>query len=44
VGGFTLFESNFCSVISQNWKMAARGLVTGQVEIEALDWANETLV
>jgi hypothetical protein len=44
VGGFTVFESQYCSVVNQSYQIAARGVMTGKIEIEALDWNNESLV
>lgn len=37
----TLFEARYCSVTSQTWTVPEKGIVTGTIEFEALDWSNE---
>lgn len=36
-----LFNSNKCSVMSQSWDVPAKGLVTGTITFQAIDWSNE---
>lgn len=36
-----IFEARYCSTTSQTWSVPEKGLVTGVVEFEALDWSNE---
>lgn len=36
-----LFEARYCSVTRQAWNVPEKGMVTGTVEFEALDWSNE---
>ncbi len=36
-----LFQANHCSVNQQSWGASAKGVMTGQVEFEALSWTNE---
>lgn len=36
-----IFEALFCSVTRQAWTVPEKGIVTGDVEFEALDWGNE---
>lgn len=37
-----IFQALRCSVTSQHWQANARGFLTGTVQFEAIDWANET--
>jgi hypothetical protein len=36
-----IFEARYCSVTRQSWGAPEKGIVTGTVEWEALDWSNE---
>lgn len=36
-----LFQAQYCSVVSQNWDMPAKGTITGSLEFEAITWSNE---
>lgn len=36
-----VFEARECSVVRQSWSVPERGMVTGEVEFEALEWSNE---
>jgi hypothetical protein len=36
-----IFEAAYCSVIRQSWSVPEKGIVTGEIEFEALDWSNE---
>lgn len=36
-----IFEAKFCSITRQSWEVPEKGMVTGRVEFEALDWNNE---
>lgn len=37
-----VFRADYCSVVNQSWDMAARDIIKGTVEFEALDWSNES--
>lgn len=37
----TIFEALYCSVVRQSWSAPEKGMVTGEIEFEALDWSNE---
>lgn len=37
-----LFQAKECSVLSQKWQIAAKGMMGGQVLFEGLNWVNET--
>jgi hypothetical protein len=37
-----IFQSNYCVVTDQNWNAPARGMVTGNVQFQAITWGNET--
>lgn len=36
-----VFEARYCSVTNQSWSVPERGLVTGTLEFEAIEWNNE---
>lgn len=36
-----LFQAQLCSVVSQSWEIQSKGIVTGQLEFEAISWSNE---
>lgn len=36
-----IFEARYCSVTSQSWNAPEKGLVTGSMEFEALNYSNE---
>ncbi len=36
-----LFQARYCVVQTESWNVAAKGIVTGQVSFEAIDWNNE---
>lgn len=36
-----VFQSYYNSVVSQSWDFQAKGLVTGTVEFEGIEWSNE---
>lgn len=36
-----IFEARRCSLTSQAWSMAARGIVTGHLNWVGIDWTNE---
>lgn len=37
-----VFQSKFCVVQSEGWNVPARGIVTGRLAFEGIDWSNET--
>lgn len=37
----TLFRADYCSLTSQSWSIPSRGIVTGSLDIEAINWSNE---
>lgn len=39
--GVVVFKASKCSVMNQTWEFPAKGIVTGVIEFEALDWSNE---
>lgn len=39
-----VFRADFCSVESQSWQVAAKGVMSGDVSIRALTWSNEVSV
>lgn len=36
-----IFEATYCTVVSQVWSAPERGIITGDIEFEAIDWSNE---
>lgn len=36
-----IFESRYSSVISENWEVKAKGIMTGQLAFRGLNWSNE---
>jgi len=36
-----IFEAKYCAVTRQSWSFPEKGVVTGSVEFEAIDWSNE---
>lgn len=36
-----IFEAKYCAVTRQAWTVPEKGIVTGTVEFEAIDWSNE---
>lgn len=36
-----IFEATYCAVVRQSWTAPERGIVTGDVEFEAIEWNNE---
>lgn len=36
-----IFRADYCSVVNQQWDIAAKEMVRGTIEFEALDWSNE---
>lgn len=36
-----IFEARYCSVVRQSWSAPEKGVITGELEIEAIDWSNE---
>lgn len=36
-----IFQADFCSVTSQSWGIPSRGIITGNIEFEALTWSND---
>lgn len=37
-----LFQAKYCVLQSESWTVPTKGLITGQLRIEAIDWNNET--
>jgi hypothetical protein len=37
----TMFQASKCWIVSQSWDVPSKGLVTGSVSFEAIDWNNE---
>lgn len=37
-----IFEAMYCTVVRQSWSVPEKGIITGEIEFEALDWSNET--
>jgi hypothetical protein len=37
----TIFDARYCSLESQTWSVSQHGIMTGQIEFEALDFNNE---
>ena len=42
VSSNVIFRADQCSVLGQNWSVAVRGLLTGNISFQALSWSNET--
>lgn len=36
-----LFEARYCVVQSESWNVPAKGIITGSVHFEGIDWSNE---
>jgi hypothetical protein len=36
-----IFRADYCSVTSQSWDVPSKGIITGTIEFEALDFSNE---
>lgn len=36
-----IFQADHCSMTSQSWSIASRGIITGNLEFEALTWSND---
>lgn len=36
-----IFEASYCSIIRQSWSAPEKGIVTGEIDFEAIDWSNE---
>lgn len=36
-----LFEARYCVVQSESWSVPAKGVITGSVHFEGIDWSNE---
>lgn len=39
--GVVIFKASQCSILNQSWEFPSKGIVTGSIEFEALDWSNE---
>ena len=36
-----LFQAKYCVLQSENWTIPSKGIITGQLQFEAIDWSNE---
>ena len=36
-----IFEATYCTVVDQSWSAPERGVVTGDIQFEAIEWSNE---
>jgi hypothetical protein len=36
----TIFNANYCKIQDESWSVPSKGLVTGSVRFEALEWSN----
>lgn len=36
-----LFQADNCSLVTQSWNVPPKGVITGQLQFEALSWNNE---
>jgi hypothetical protein len=36
-----VFQARFCALSSESWNIAAKGIITGQLAFEAIEWSNE---
>ena len=36
-----IFEARYCSLVSQSWQAPLKGVVSGSLDFEALEWNNE---
>jgi hypothetical protein len=36
-----LFQARYCVLQAESWSVPMRGIVTGQLHFEAIDWSNE---
>ena len=36
-----VFQAMYCSLVRQSWSAQEKGLVTGEIDFQALDWSNE---